>query len=201
MGHPSCLLDPVAVIVADTSAVINLNATGCAGKILRALPNRILIAEAVMFELEQGRRRGRENADLTQKLISDEVIGVAALGPVGQRHFEELAIGRAVDTLDDGEAASIAYALEAGGVALIDERKAQRICAERFPVLGTASSVDLFAHPKIEEQLGRHDLAAAVLRALEIARMSVPLHRVDWVVGLIGRERASKCKSLPRAAR
>jgi hypothetical protein len=50
------------VTVADTSAVINLNATGCAGKIIAALPCRLVVVDAIPGELSIG--RGREDADL-----------------------------------------------------------------------------------------------------------------------------------------
>jgi predicted nucleic acid-binding protein len=51
---------------------------------------------------------------------------------------ETLVIGHATETLDDGEAATISYALEHKGLALIDDRK----CAERFPSLNTPARRD-----------------------------------------------------------
>lgn len=201
MGHPTCLLDPDLIVVADTSALINLNATGRAPEILRALPNRIIVAEAVLAELEQGRARGRENARLTEALVSQGLLAIGALGTRGLHWFEQLVVGAAVDTLDDGEAASIALALETGGAAILDERKARRICAERYAALVTGCSTDLFGHRKVQDCLGRDGLVEALLKALEIARMSVPQHHVEWIIGLIGKENAAKCPSLPRAAR
>lgn len=88
-----------------------------------------------------------------------------------------------------------------GAVAIIDERKANRICSERFPALGVISTVDLFAQPAVLEALGRDKLAQAILNALQLARMRVLAHRVDWVVQLIGLRQAALCPSLPRAVR
>lgn len=201
MEPPNCLLDPSVIAVLDTSAVINLNATGRADGILRALPNRAVVVEAVMEELEQGRLRGRENAELTRKLVLAGLVEIVKLGPAGGIHLEELAIGKAADTLDDGEAATIAHALESGAVPIIDERKAHRICGERYTDLVAGCTIDLFSHPAVEEQLGRDALSAAVLQALTIARMSVLPKRAGWVVDLIGRDRAATCTSLPRIAR
>ena len=53
---------------------------------------------------------------------------VVQLGDDGKRVYGSLVEGTAARTLDDGEAATIAYAHEAGAVALIDEKKAQAIC-------------------------------------------------------------------------
>jgi predicted nucleic acid-binding protein len=201
MRPPSCLLDPSAVLVADTSAAINLNATGCAPQILRALPNRLVLVDVVVAELELGREKGRADAGLTGKLVDAGFVDIVKLGATGYQHFERLVIGHAIDTLDDGEAATVAYAAEVGATAVIDERKANRICATRFEKLATASTVDILAHAEIGKALGRENLANAVFSALRDARMRVLTHHLDWVLELIGRERASQCSSLPRSAR
>jgi hypothetical protein len=99
------------------------------------------------------------------------------------------------------EAATIAYAFEHGGMAIIDEKKANRICSERFPALRVGSTVDIFAHSRVVEALGAPGLAQALLNALHLARMRVLPHHVDWVVAVIGQEQAALCSSLPRSAR
>jgi predicted nucleic acid-binding protein len=48
----SCLTDPTAQIIADTSTVINLNASGRAGSILRAIPNQLIVTDVVVGELQ-----------------------------------------------------------------------------------------------------------------------------------------------------
>ena len=98
--------------------------------------------------------------------------------------------------------ATIAYALEHNAMALIDERKANRLCSERFNALHTGCTVDVLMHAAIETALGRIGLAEAVFNALYYGRMRVPAGRhVDWVVNLIGPERAGQCASLPRSVR
>jgi predicted nucleic acid-binding protein len=195
------LNDPAVLVVADASAVINLNATGYAREIIRALPNPFVVVNAVMAELEEGQRRGRQDAHLLNGLLSDRLVEIVRLNELACEWFEGLVIGRATETLDDGEAATIAYAVEHLALALIDERKANRICAERFPELSIASTVDLLGHPKLEETLGRQALADAVFNALQYARMRVSFHKAGWVVDLIGRERAAICSSLPNSVR
>ena len=104
-------------------------------------------------------------------------------------------------TLDDGEAATIAYAVGRGAIAVIDERKATRIGAELFPALRIACTVDMLAHPQVQDDLGKEMLADAVFRALRDGRMRVFPHHIEWVVGLIGPEKVAACRSLPGSAR
>jgi len=112
-----------------------------------------------------------------------------------------LVAGAASETLDDGEAATIAYAAEQGAVVILDERKGTRICATRFPNLGLISTLDVLLHPKVREALGNDALADAVFAALRDARMAVfPCHR-DEVLQLIGSERAVRCLSLSKGFR
>ena len=142
------MTDPAAVAVADASAVINLNATGCAREIVAALPNRVVVVDIVPEELERGRERDRKDADLLHGLVAAGAIEIVRLDETALGYFEGFVVGSAADTLDDGEAATIAYALAEGTIPLIDERKATRLCAERHPALRVGCTVDLFAHPR-----------------------------------------------------
>lgn len=195
------LSDSESVLVADASTAINLNATGCSEAILNALPNRVVVVDLVADELEDGRQKGRNDADKLGELVAAALIEIVTLGQEGLTYFESLVVGAARETLDDGEAATIAYAAESGTLALIDERKANRICARRFPKLRLGCTVDVFANVAVQRALGRQKLADAVFNALQSARMQVLPHHIEWVVGLIGIERASRCCSLPHSVR
>ena len=197
----SCLTDSTLPVVADTSVVINLNATGYSAAILDALPNQFLVVEEVSFELEVDSRTGRNDAEALSALVAQGSVELVRLGDAGTQHFISLVSGPANQTLDDGEAATIAYALEHGATALIDERKAIRICAERFGELSTGCTVDIFAQDDVQRILTRDTLADAVFNALYQGRMRVPDHYVGWVVNLIGEERAAQCRSLPASVR
>ena len=201
MGPLPFLINPEALVAADTSAVINLNATGRAADILRALPNKLIIVEIVRRELHEGRLRGRKDADLLEELVAADLAQIAELGEIAAIHFEKLVVGPAASTLDDGEAATISCAVARGGIAILDERKATRLCAELFPDLCVACTVDLLRHPQVQDGLGKHALADAVFRALRDGRMRVFPHHMEWVVGLIGPERAAECASLPSSIR
>jgi len=188
-------------VVLDASAAINLCAAGCADDILRALPNTALVVDAIPAELEQGRHRGRRDAETLCELVAAGLVRVVTLGEPAEAIFESLVIGGAAQTLDDGEAATIAYAVEHRSVAVIDERKAIRICGQRFPARRLGCTVDVFAHPDVLRTLGRERASQAVANALQLARMRVLPHHVNWVVDLIGAEQAALCASLPRSVR
>ena len=201
MERQSCLNDLTLPVVADTSVIINLNASGCAEAILDALPNSFLVVSEVKRELEEDQRTGRNDATALNALVASGRVEIVQLGDSGIQHFSSLVTGPAAQTLDDGEAATIAYALEHGAVALIDERKANRICTERFPALVTGSTVDLLAQGNVQAALGHDRLAEAAFHALRHGRMRVLPHHVPWVVDLIGQTRAARCPSLPRSVR
>ena len=203
MVRQSCLRDRTVPVIADTSVVINLNATKCLETILEALPNPFLVVSEVVLELESGLQTGRNDAAALKEWRTSGRVQIAQLGDTGMGHFFNLVSGPAAQTLDDGEAATIAHALETKPLAipLIDERKANRICAHRFADLVTGSTVDLLAQDDVQAALGSARLADAVFDALLGGRMRVLPHHLKWVVNLIGPERARQCESLPRSVR
>ena len=197
----SCLTDPTVHIVADASVAINLNATRRSEDILDALPNRVLVVDEVSLELEAGRHSENSDADALSILVSTNRIEIVRLGEVGLGKFRNLTAGSTSETLDDGEASTIAYAIEHEAIAMIDERKANRICAERFPALHIGCTVDILAHPNVQTSLGLEGLGDAVFNALYHGRMRVLPHHAEWVVKIVGAGRAAECSSLPRSIR
>jgi predicted nucleic acid-binding protein len=197
----SCLTDPSLPLVADASTIINLNASGYATAIVAALPNRLILTDTVLAELRIDQRSGRNDAKLVGELIDRGLATVVPLASLRENHFEALVAGHTVETLDDGEAATIACAIEHTAVALIDERKAIALCARKYPNLAIGRTVDVFAHDAVERSLGRTALADSVFNSLQQARMRVSTHHEQWVVDLIGKDRARSCPSLPARLR
>lgn len=201
MASPSFRIDRTQSIILDTSAAINLNATGQAGRIIEALPSPIAVTNILMDELKQGREKGRQDFDAIENLLSVGLIDVVELSAEAEKHFEGLVVGSAAETLDDGEAATIAQAIASCSIPVIDERKATALCARRFRDLQLASSLDLLLQPEVAKAIGEGQLRQAVIGALQVGKMSVPVRFEQWIVGLIGVEEVVRCPSLPRRLR
>jgi predicted nucleic acid-binding protein len=190
--------NPAIEIVADTSAVINLQGTLHAAEVIRALPHRIAVTDQVCSELEDGTDKGHKSAEQLRVLIDGGLISRTSLSKGGAVVYQSLIAGTTTQTLDDGEAATIACALELGGIALIDERKALKLCAVSYPQLEIVSSAEVLMHQVLEDVLGLAKQREALLNALQRARMRVPAHLVLSVRKFIGDEAAARCPSLPR---
>lgn len=186
--------------IADASVWINLVATGCADRILRATPVPLRITDVAFGELERGRAKGRQAADEVAALIHVGLVEVIALEPEDENLFLSLVSGGAAETLDDGEAATLACAYRLGVCALIDERKATMIAARRFGGMEVGSTVDLLLSPEVRGACGA-DLGEVLFGALTGARMRVPEHHAEEVIRLLGPERSATCHSLPARLR
>lgn len=197
----SCLDDSSVKLVLDTSTAINLNATGCSALIFGALPFEIILTDVVLGELQEDARSDRHDGELIKELVAAGLCRIANIDEADELLFGELVIGSGTDTLEDGEASTIAHSVNQNAVAILDERKARRICVERYPSLRIASTVDLLCYGSVVHALGESSLADAVFASLQKARMRVLPNHWDWVVNLIGPERAKMCLSLPPRAR
>jgi predicted nucleic acid-binding protein len=197
----SCITDQDSSLVLDSSAVINLLATGNPHPILRALAVPLVVTQNVMDEIEEGAASGRAEFELLKTVISDQIVRIQRLDGTALEHFFALVSGRTADTLGDGEAATLALAHCNGFSAVIDEKKATRIAAERFWALRLATTVDILAHESVRASLGEALLAESTFQALRLARMQVREHQFDWVAQLIGPEKVNVCPSLRRHVR
>jgi predicted nucleic acid-binding protein len=201
MRLPNSAPEPGAVLVADTSFWINLAATADPADILRALPAPVILAEAALDDLRRGQARGWQSVEVVEMLLAAGHTRVEALPPPALPAFAGMVAGDAADTLDDGEAATLALAHAVGGIAIVDERKGRRLSATRFPRLVLTYTVELLLSPAVEGVLGPSRVSDAVFAALNLARMNVPAEMIAAVIGLIGAERAQLCPSLPLRSR
>ena len=201
MSLSSFLTNSQIDLVADASVIINLNATARAADIIRAFRNPFVVTDNACAELEAGIRSGHRDYEQLTGLIDAGFMQRVQLGAASAPVYESLVSGSTAKTLDDGEAATIAYAHKSGGVALIEQRKAKAICAVLFPRLQIASTVELLLHDAVATVLGAKGQVDAIVNALMTARMRVPPEHLARIKGLIGPERAALCTSLPRATR
>lgn len=197
----SSLTESGRILVLDSSVVINLNATGYADVILRCFRGKAVVTTNVVVELAQGRRNGHRDAEMLESLVNLGLVAQRDFDPSAAPLYECLISGSARDTLDDGEAATIALAHEVGGVAMIDERKAHRICAERYPSLIVMPSVKFLFDPSVAETLGVARQIQATKNALDLARMRVPQDYISELQALIGLNEMGRYPSLPRTSR
>lgn len=197
MGLPNCLLDPSKPLVLDASVAINLNATDSCVRILDAIPNPVVILDIVSRELEAGRAKGRTDADVVASLVASGRAEIASLCAECEGNFLAMVCGSGSATLDDGEAATIAWAVSHGSTPIIDEKKGLSICQDRFPSVQAATTTDILAHDRVLAELGRDDLGDAIFNALIAARMRVQERHIPWVIDMIGSSRAQLCHSIP----
>lgn len=184
------------MMIADASVWINIVATGEAHRILQALPRPLAITDVALDELERGRLKGRRAAEEVAALLRRGALQVVALSAEDEPLFLSLVAGTASETLDDGEAATLACGLRLGTGVVIDERKATSLAARRFADLEVRSTCDLLLGPDVRGALGTARLADALFRALVDARMRVSEDNALTVVDLVG-DRAAACSSIP----
>lgn len=186
------------VYVLDASVLINFLGCGAADDILRTLPGQAWMEQRALAEvlLDPGRRL--PSIEQREALIESGALRAQALCGVGIERF--LALVSDEDRLDDGEAATIACALQLGGVAALDERKGRRVARERFRDLVLISTAGLFRTLVESGSMPEEQVRMLIVAALQKARMSVPSEDVDWVIGQVGVEVAEQCPSIRRSA-
>lgn len=187
-----------AVLVIDASVLINLLGCGAAEEVLRSLPVAILIEQRTLEEVLIDPSRTLPARDHRELLVQQQHLQVRQLAGDAIECFLELVAEP--DGLDDGEAATIACALDLRAAAVLDERKARRIVGERFPALALTSTAGLFRSLLEQRRMDEERVRTLLLATLQRARMSVPTEEIDWVIGLLGAELAEQCPSIRRSA-
>ncbi|TGP85626.1 MULTISPECIES: hypothetical protein [unclassified Mesorhizobium] len=189
---------PGSTLIADASVIIGLNASGHARRVLALTSCRILVPENASQELMLGAKFGHDDGAQLDQLVAQGLVEPIRLGQAALGVYEMLLDGTYGETLDDGEAATIAAAVELRAVAMLDEKKARRMCAKHFPDVIRGCTAEWLLHA---QGLGSADQAEAMLNALQKGRMRVPSEFMGEVVTLIGVEAAADCPSLPRLVR
>lgn len=187
-------------LVVDTSVIINLNATGRASDVVRAFGVKLRASTVVRDELVADRFSGRDDAQLAAALVDERLLEFVEFDDQAEDIFASLISGSAADTLDDGEAATLAVGAVSGHTVVIDERKAQRIAADRFAVMQVLATADIFCSERVVAALGAKQVGDLIFNSLAGARMFVPERHHASVVDLLG-ARAAECHSLPAVLR
>ena len=146
---PSRLPESPATLVLDASAVLNLLGTGRAADVLRLVGRETVIVEEAVREVERNPLDGSAGSAAIDALVCAGLLHIRPLLPSGYEVFANLVAAPSPDGLDDGEAATVAYAVDVGGIPLLDEKKATRI-ATTLPVPAPLCTLDLLSHTSVE---------------------------------------------------
>lgn len=195
MTFSSSLASDRSPLILDTSVLINLHASGHGARILAAVPNDIIVPEAVALELNTETGKANGEAEFIDALIKAETVHHTSLSDAEYATFEQIVTGR--NSLDDGEAATIAVAAARNALPVIDERKGRSVAKNLMLYRPPAWSIDLFTHPMVQYILGVEASREAVYLALKQGRMRIHEDHCDPIVAMIGRERALDCTCLP----
>lgn len=195
MTFSSLLSDVRTPLVLDTSVLINLHACTFGERILKAVPNDILVPLVVANELEHktGRRNGEHS--FLRSLVANGEVALADLTDKECTQFLRLTSGSS--SLGDGEAATIAIATTRRLRCLIDDKKGRACATLLMGQKEPAWSLDLLLHPQVVIALGQERATEALFLALRDGRMRIHEDHCDHVVSLIGPYRALQCNSLP----
>jgi len=199
ISSPSRLPADNRALVLDASVVINLLGTGRPADLLRILGRRVIIEEIVYGEVTRDPFDGKSGGDSLDQLVAVGLLKLERLSAEGYDLFLDLTGAEPPDDLGDGEAATIAHSIVAGAIPVLDERKGARIAGKRG--LLAMSTVDLLCSQEVAAHMPQHEISDVVYAALKNARMRVvsPDHG-QWVVDMIGPDRAASCPSLRSVA-
>ena len=190
-------------LVVDASATINLLGTGVGHSILEATPSPVLMANQAYREVRRHPIGDRNHVNELREWQGLGLLTVVSLSAEGVRLLDDPTGANLASNLDDGEAATIAYAVCEGvnSVPVIDERKATRLFRDNWPERRLIDTVTLFRLLVEMKGLSLDTARDAIYSALVHARMRVTPEMQPWVIDLIGRHRAAECPSLPVSAR
>lgn len=187
-----------SALVLDASVAINLLGTNMGDRVLQAIPQEVHIAQHALREIRRHPVSGLHATGDLCEWQDRRLISTVALDQSQQRLFNDLTSKNLEHSLDDGEAATIAYAM--GGtdpmIPVIDEKKATRIFRARWPSDALFDTVGLFWNLVECDLMPVAEARHAVFSALRHARMQVRHGMREWVVQLIGEDLALQCPSL-----
>lgn len=194
MTFSSSLTSDRRPLVIDTSVLINLNACTYGERILLAVPDEIFVPEAVVDELTHETSRKNGGHSFLQNMLHAGTAVAAELSDEEYEIFGQLTSN--TNSLDDGEAATIAVSVKRNYVPVIDEKKGRARAAGLMTAV-PGWSLDLLLHPMVITTLGNSAAIEALYLALRIGRMRIPPETLEHVISLIGEERSVECTCLP----
>jgi len=195
-SSPSRLSSDHGVLVVDASVMINLLGTGRCADVLRIVSRKVLIDELAWQEVTSDPFSKDSGQKAMQSLVESALVEQVRLSDSAFERFLSLTGATPPDDLGDGEAATIAQALDLRAVPIIDERKATRIALSIEPSRPVLHTIDILGCSEVADALTERELGDLIYCALVYARMRVAAPCREWVSALIGPERVKDCPSL-----
>ena len=195
MTYSSSLTDDLGSLILDTSVLINLHACSYGERILTAVPNDIIVPRVVAGELEHETSRTNGEHGFLRGLVTRQKVTLGDMTENENMLFTKLASGS--PSLGDGEAATIAIAVERRCLPLLDDGKARARAMDVLCGQAPGWSLDLFRHESTISALAGAAAIDALFLALRDGRMRVPVESTEYLIGLLGSDRARQCTCLP----
>ena len=164
---------PLRPLVLDASAIINLLGCGDMPGVLRALKVVCLVEEKTLGEVERHPVPGYDRRPVIRALQKSGALIVERMSGSEYQVYISLIQGKLAGRLDDGESAAIALSSR-GYPVVIDENKARRVLAQRFPETPFCSTLRLLLTAGQRDCWSVEAVQHLVLAARRHARMGVP---------------------------
>lgn len=191
------MLDETLQLALDASVLINFLGSGIPDLLMQAYAGRTLVAEQVYREVYSDPGKRVQPREWLESLQARGLIEIVRLSGTALPYYLDFgAVG-----LDDGEAATLALALDRNAIPVIDEKRARRIYTSNYPGAKMLSTADLFYELSQRGALQEEVLRTALFHAIRVARMNIPPETVDWAIATIGPENAELCSSIPKFLR
>jgi predicted nucleic acid-binding protein len=171
-------------LVIDTSAVINILGCGAGRSLLRSLGRTCIVEERVLGKLTYHPIALRDAHQEIQDLVREGLLNVVRMDDDDYELFLELSASSGHPGLGVGESAAIAIAARRGHFLVLDDRKARRRTATRYPELRLITSAALFLEAANAGGLSIQEARAFFTCAINNAGMCILKEERSLVVHL-----------------
>ena len=196
MTFSNLLTSNFSTLVIDNSVLVNLFACEQGVRILRCIPNHILIPDKVIDEFNRKPDELMYKPKFIQQLLEESLVEMKCMDTIYERNLYNRLIDDGI-SLGDGEAATISIASFNKFIPVIDESKGRKEAAKVMGDVAIPRSTDLLMHSKVFDTLSAQEYADSIFHALQAGHMHVAPEECTSIVNLIGDHRALLCNSLP----
>jgi predicted nucleic acid-binding protein len=159
--------------VLDASVIINLLGCGHASDILAAIRSPFLVEERTLMEIQRHPISGRSHIDELAALKAAGLLQLHRMSDEAYALYLDLIDDSSPACLGDGESAAIATAATLGYRVALDDRKARKILAKRFPQITPVTTVGLFFAASMQNSYIETTMPKIIESAVRHSRMAI----------------------------